>query len=132
MKTRHYCCDDNRDLYEDYYAEQCGSGMPVYQGSRGQRGHGLGSILSGLFRSAWPILRNAGKSFGKRALQTGLNIANDVVEGSTFRDAASRRVPEGIKGFAESNYGQTGSGKRRKHTPQKIPIKRCKKDIFDL
>ena len=63
--------------YEQYYAHQCGNGMNVFQGARGQRGHGLGSVLSGLFRSALPMIKN----MGKQALQTGLNVATDVVQG---------------------------------------------------
>ena len=49
---RQFCCDASRFAYEDYYLKQSGSGMPVFQGVRMQRGHGLGSILSGFFRSA--------------------------------------------------------------------------------
>ena len=87
MKTpKQYCCDENRNYYEQYYANQCGSGMNVFHGSRGQRGHGLGSMLSGLFRSALPMLKN----FGRNALQTGLNVATDVVEGTSFRDSLQK------------------------------------------
>ena len=83
MKTKQFCCDENRSYYEQYYANQCGNGMNVFQGARGQRGHGLGSMLSGLFRSALPMIKN----FGRNALQTGLNVATDVVEGTNFRDS---------------------------------------------
>ena len=77
MKTKQFCCDENRSYYEQYYADQCGNGMNVFQGARGQRGHGIGSVLSGLFRSALPMIKN----FGKQALQTGINVATDVVRG---------------------------------------------------
>ena len=81
MKTKQFCCDENRSYYEQYYANQCGNGMNVFQGARGQRGHGLGSMLSGLVRSALPMIKN----FGRNALQTGLNVATDVVEGTNFQ-----------------------------------------------
>ena len=74
-----YCCDANKHLYESYYLDQSGSGVPVFAGSRGQRGHGLGSLLSGFFRSALPMLKRGLATFGKHALKTGLEIANDVV-----------------------------------------------------
>ena len=63
MKLKQFCCDANKDLYEQYYSDQCGSGMPVYQGSQMQRGHGLGSVLSGLFRNVWPLIRNGSEKF---------------------------------------------------------------------
>ena len=99
--------------------------MNVFQGARGQRGHGIGSVLSGLFRSALPMLKN----FGRKALQTGLNVATDVVEGNSFKDSLRKRVPDGIRGFQAEQFGQSGSGKRRKRTQLKKPTKRAKSDI---
>ena len=126
MKTKQFCCDENRSYYEQYYANQCGNGMNVFQGARGQRGHGLGSMLSGLFRSALPMIKN----FGRNALQTGLNVATDVVEGTNFRDFLRKRVPDGIRGFQADQFGQSGSGKRRRRTQLKKPAKRMKSDIY--
>ena len=87
-------------------------------------------MLSGLFRSALPLIRRIAPIFGKRALATGLNIANDMVEGSSFKDSASKRIPDGIKGFMSSQFNQSGSGKRRRHI-KKLSKKKRKKDIFD-
>ena len=56
-------------MYEDYYMQQSGSGLPVYAGGRGQRGHGIGSILSGFFRSAVPFLKRGLKFLGRQALR---------------------------------------------------------------
>ena len=126
MKTKQYCCDENRNYYEQYYADQCGNGMNVFQGARGQRGHGLGSVLSGLFRSALPMIKN----FGKQALQTGLNVATDVVQGNSFKDSLRKHVPDGIRGFRDVQFGQSGSSKRRRRTQLKKPVKRMKSDIY--
>jgi len=38
-------------MYEDYYVKQRGGAMPVFVGTKRQRGHGIGSMLSGLFRN---------------------------------------------------------------------------------
>jgi hypothetical protein len=117
-----------------YYSDQCGAGMNVFQGARGQRGHGLGSMLSGLFRSAWPILKNfglsIGKAFGRKVLETGANVVSDVVSGTKVQESMDRRVPEGLKEFTGTNFGQTGSGKRRGRSSKKKPLKRLKSDIF--
>ena len=101
--------------------------MNVFQGARGQRGHGLGSVLSGLFRSALPMIKN----FGKKALQTGLNVATDVVECTSFRDSLRKRVPDGIRSFQANEFGQSGSGKRRRQRQLEKPAKRMKSDIFN-
>ena len=123
MRTKQFCRDENRNYYEQYYADQCGNGMNVFQGARGQRGHdrhGLGSVLSGLIRSALPMLKN----FGKQALQTGINVATDVVQGSSFEDSLRKHVPDGIICFRDAQFGQSGSGKRRRQTQLKKPVKR--------
>lgn len=142
---RKFCCDASRNLYENYYLEQSGSGLPVFTGYRGQRGHGLGSLLSGLFRSAMPMIRRGLATFGKHALKTGLDIANDVVAGDSLKSSAKSRIPEGIKRLAmqENFIPQTGSGRKRriKKRKGKQPAKKFKhshsvrrkkhRDIFD-
>ena len=128
MRKKPYCCEASRDLYKHYYIAQSGNGLPVFVGARGQRGHGLGSLLGGLFRSAFPMIKRGLATFGKHALKTGLEIANDVVEGQNIKESARRRVPEGIKRFAkrEAFISQSGRGRRKR---RKIICK--SKDIFD-
>ena len=141
---RKFCCDDSRGAYEDYYLQQSGSGLPIFQGSRGQRGHGLGSMLSGLFRSAVPMIKRGLATFGKHALKTGLEIASDVADGASFKDSAKARIlPSilpGIKRFADEEIfsNQSGSGRRRKTSKRRKSSKRRKiakrkssKDIFE-
>ena len=134
---RKFCCDASRGMYEDYYMSQSGSGMPVFAGSRGQRGHGLGSMLSGLFRSAMPMLKRGLAFFGRHALRTGAQIANDVADGESFGNSAKRRVVEGIKQINPSEFfsTQSGSGKRRrpksrKRVKKRKASKRSKNSLF--
>lgn len=100
MKYRKYCCDASRLTYENYYKNQVGTGMPIFIGSRNQRGHGLGSVLSGLFRSAAPILKKGLSTLGKSALKTGISIAGDVLEGKNAKESARLRASQGIKNLA--------------------------------
>src|SRR5690349_3940501 len=44
-----YCCNASKHLYESYYTDQSGSGMPIFV--ERQRGHGLDSGFSIFFRS---------------------------------------------------------------------------------
>lgn len=135
---RKFCCDASRAMYEDYYIQQSGNGLPVFAGSRMQRGHGLGSMLSGLFRSAVPMIKRGLATFGKHALKTGLEIAGDVADGKSFKDSAKERILPtilpGIKRFAEEEIfsRQTGSGKRRRRARKTVGKRRTKrKDIFN-
>ena len=75
-----------------YYIYQAGGGGgsgggvgPIYSvPAFVQRGHGLGSLLGGLFRSIRPLffsgLRTAGKALGRVALRTGGKILTDIAE----------------------------------------------------
>jgi hypothetical protein len=129
MMKRKYCCDASKSLYEEYYVNQAGNGMPVFQGSRGQRGHGFGSVLGGLFRSAMPML----KRIGKQGLITAASIASDVLGGKNFGDAARSRVRDGINTFLEPEQfsEQTGGGRRRTYKRKtyrtKLPTKKRQK-----
>ena len=125
MKQR-YCCDAQKSLFTDYYVNQAGGSLPVFQGSRGQRGHGFGSVLSGLFRSAVPML----KRIGKQALTTGAYIASDMLGGKKFNESAQARVRQGIKSFLPPDDDvseQTGSGRRRRVLKRKRITKRTTK-----
>jgi hypothetical protein len=134
-----YCCDhDDQKAYENYYQNQCGHGMPVFYGARMQRGHGLGSIFSGLFRTVFPILKRIAPIIGRKALQTGVQIAGDVASGQSFKNAAKTRVVdvinEGINKIIPTQEAQSGSGIRRKRRYHRHRIskknKRRKLDIF--
>jgi hypothetical protein len=132
MKQR-YCCDAQKSLFTDYYVNQAGGSLPIFQGSRGQRGHGFGSVLSGLFRSAVPML----KRIGKQALTTGAYIASDMLGGKKFDESARARVRQGINSFLPPDdvSEQTGSGRRGRVVKRKRAQKHRKsvkrlRDIF--
>ena len=127
-----YCCDASKHLYESYYLDQSGSGIPIFVGASGQRGHGLGSMLSGFFRSAFPMIKRGLAAFGKHALKTGLEIANDVVAGDSFKESTKRRVPDGIKRFvtSENFINQSGNGRMKIKKRRVAKKKRLHNDIF--
>jgi hypothetical protein len=62
-----------------YYKRQAGDGRedigPIYSSPPFvQRGHGLGSVLAGLFRTLRPILWIGAKSAGKEALKAQFEL----------------------------------------------------------
>lgn len=133
MMRRKFCCEDSRRDYENYYTAQSGNGLPVFRGYPGQRGHGLGSILGGLWRRALPFLKQGLAFFGKQALNTGSQIATDVSAGKNVVDSVKERVSEKINEYVPGFLSQTGTGRRRRRTrkTKRRITKRFKKDIFD-
>jgi len=57
------------------------------------------------------------------AVKTGMEVADDVLEGQSVKESAKKRIPAGIKRTVLSLSGQSGSGVRRRR-------KRRRRDIF--
>ena len=89
----------NHKLYEQYYvnqAKQKGGSLPAFHGARFQRGYGLGSIFRGLFRWAMPHLQQGAKVIGKKALQTGVNVVQDVLDGDNIKTAVHKSTKQAL------------------------------------
>ena len=111
----------NHKLYEQYYVDQAkqkGGNLPAFHGARFQRGYGLGSIFKGLFRWAMPHLQQGAKMLGKKALQTGVQVAQDVLGGENVKTATKKRAKQAL-GLPSQNSSQSGRG--RKATKRKAP-----------
>ena len=114
----------NHKLYEQYYVDQAkqrGGNLPAFHGSRFQQGYGW----------AMPHLQQGAKVLGKKALQTGVQVAQDVPEGNNVNTALAKRSKEAISGLIP----QAGSG--RKSTKRKVrfrglpPLKKRKTVVLD-
>jgi hypothetical protein len=127
-RKRMFCCDASRDTYERYYSNQAGGDIVPYIGRRRQRGHGLGSIVSGLFhRFVVPFVRANAKTVGTNLLRTGTNIAQDMFAGRKLAEAAREHVPTGIKRTVQSLQWQS----RPKKKKRKVVVKKGRgRDIF--
>ena len=121
-------------MYGEYYlnqAKQKGGNLPAFHGARFQQGYGLGSTFKGLFRWAMPHLQQGAKVLSKKALQTGTQVAQDVLEGNNVNTALAKRSEEAIRGLLP----QAGSG--RKATKRKVqfrglpPFKKRKTVVLD-
>ena len=124
----------NHKLYEQYYVDQAkqkGGNLPAFHGSRFQQGYGLGSIFKGLFCWVMPHLQQGAKALGKKTLQTGAQVAQDVLEGNNVNTALEKRGKEAISGLVP----HAGSG--RKSTKRKVrfrclrPLKKRKTVVLD-
>ena len=112
----------NNKLYEEYYlnqAKQKGGNLPAFRGSRFQQGYGLGSIFKGLFRWAMPHLQQGAKVLGTKALQTGVQVAQDVLDGDDVKTAVSKRTKQALGDMTSQNSSQSGSGRKEKRNRRK-------------
>jgi len=137
MKCGYKC---NPQLYQDYYLNQVGRGLPVYRGYVGQRGGGLGSVLGGLFRSAVPLLKSGGKQLLKHGAKAGLKVLDDVMSGQSIASSAKKRAKESGLNLLKQVVGSGGrqskikrrSPKTKAHTrPRRARGRRGVEDIFD-
>lgn len=110
--------------YGGYVQAGKGGDFPVFRGSRMQRGYGLGSILSGMFRTAIPFLKSGAKALGKQALKTGVSIGQDVLNGQNLKTAARRRGLESIRNATGKAEGRSTRKKKTKRPAAKKGIKR--------
>ena len=99
MKTPFQC---ERKLYLQHYGSQRGAGAgPYFQGRVRQNGYGLGSIFSAFARSAMPFLKKHAmpllKRAGRGAVQTGVQVLEDVLEGKRLKDSLKRRSRDTLK-----------------------------------
>ena len=66
-----------------------------------------------------PHLQQGAKVLGKKALQTGVQVAQDVLEGDNVKTAVSKRPKEALSDMSSQNSSQSGSG--RKATKRRAP-----------
>jgi len=76
---------------------QSGHGMLGFQGTRYQRGAGIGNFFGGLLRSILPMVKSAGKAIGKQALHTGLNVASDALSGRNVGESFEEHAKTGTR-----------------------------------
>ena len=91
------CCGDTTKLQHDYYVNQAGRGLPHFAGAAYQRGHGLGTMISGFLRSTMPLLpEQFMKTLKRKALTAGLGVASDVMSGKKLKTSIKERAQQSI------------------------------------
>ncbi len=66
--------------------------FPIYRGIRQQRGHGIGGLFRGLFRTVAPMLKKGLVHIGKRALTAGASALSDIDAGTPIKQAFKNRA----------------------------------------
>ena len=63
-----------------------------------------------------PHLKQGAKVIGKKALQTGVNVAQDVLDGDNLKTAVSKQAEQAIGNMTSRKSQQAQSGAGRKGT----------------
>ena len=69
-----------------------------------------------------PHLQQGAKVLGTKALQTGAQVAQDVLDGDDVKTAVSKRAKQALGDMTSQNSSQSGSGRKgtkRKEQPAK-------------
>lgn len=115
--------------------------MNYHVGPYYQRGRGIGNILGKLFRSAVPIISSIGKSIvtspitknlvtaGKKAaIDTGLNVVTDVIEGRNVGESIRENVGQARQRLAQNlRESRAKRAPKRKAAPKKTKRKKYPK-----
>jgi len=127
------------DPLVQYYRRQAGRGREdigsIYSTPPFiQRGHGLGDVLAGLFRTLKPILWSGAKSIGKEtlkalgreALRTVTNIIRDIAENppSQTTDIISKHVSGSTQNIINK---LRGSGPRKRKRAASVTVRNAKR-----
>ena len=121
-----------------YYLQQVGRGHgengigPIYCNPPFiQRGHGIGSILGGLWPSfVRPLLWHGAKTVGSEALASGQNIITDKTDpDAKFRDVVRRNVRDSAHRVLKRLSGQGRKRKKGKGRKQSSKVTKNKKNI---
>ena len=105
--------------------------MVVFHGAPFQRGYGIGSFFKSLTRRALPFLKQGVKNLGRAALQTGVNIAGDVLTGNSLKDSARSRARQTAQTLKEQAMKQVKSqlGSGQKPLKRKTAKKRASSSL---
>jgi hypothetical protein len=102
---------------------QIGNGLTFFEGQRYQRGHGF---FGSIFRN---ILKPLGRYLGKQALQTGVSIGSDILQGDNIKDTLKKNMKSTSNKVLDDaitrvkKFAQTGSGRKRKLRKRKAKKK---------
>ena len=92
-----YDLHSSSNFYQNYYSQQTGNGLSVFKGATIQRGRGIGGFFSRVLRGAMPLIKSGAKAVGKQLIDSGANIARDLLEGKNLKTASIENLSNGGK-----------------------------------
>lgn len=97
-----YSINSSGEHYKTYYINQAGGSIPFFRGKTIQHGSGLSGMFSKVFKGIAPVLKQTAKHAGKQLLNTGVNIAKDMLDGRAFTESAKANFSKGGKDLFKS------------------------------
>ncbi len=117
--------------WDDFFESQRGGNFVGYRFQRG--GLAFGSLISGVFKKLLPVLKSAGKSLGKEALKTGMNVASDILQGNNVADSFETRGKQAAAHLLKKgNRALTGRKRRRQQKGSGLGRRFKKPKLRDL
>ncbi len=110
MPPRELYYGDNPQLWARFFAAQTGGNFVGDPYQRG--GFALGSLLRGIARTVLPIVGRIGKSVGKEALRTGLNVASDATAGVLIKESFETHGRQAARNLLRRGAQAMGATKR--------------------
>ena len=103
----------------------------IYKSGRVQKGEGLGSFLSSLFRRVIPMFTSGAKAVGKEALKTGVHLLKDTLNGRPVKESFRSRVTEAGTNLtnkaADKISAMVGNGYKSRKRPRRAQSKAGRK-----
>lgn len=82
---------------------QSGGGASYFAGNPYQRGYGIGSAFSNLFRFLLPMAQAVGKEIGREGLSVGSRVLGDLAKGDSLRRAVVNETSDGLRNLLARN-----------------------------
>ncbi len=124
---RHTFIPDANDCKMYYLRNQNGGTLSGFHGARIQRGYGLGSFFKSIVRVALRLVKKGVNAIGKKAMETAVNVGQDVLAGKSVKQAVTSRGRQAVNDLAKQGVNnvkhQIGGGSKRKRINQSGPSK---------
>lgn len=131
-----YRPEESVDFYSKYYTAQAGNGLSVYEGKSlmpaNAVGYGFGSILSGLFKSALPVLKRTAISAGKNLVKAGVSAADDVLSGKNTKESIKQTFKSAGRNILNESLNSNSNSRKRKSSQKNSQTrkKRSRKNVI--
>ena len=104
--------------------------LPTFKGAARQRGYGIGGIFKGLTRTFASVVKKGLLNLGKRAIQSGVQIFDEVSRGEDLKAAIKRPAGEGAKKMGKNSISRAPTKKISSRKPtvtdlQQLRRKEC-------
>ena len=134
--------NDNMDRTAQFYSTPSyvgrGAGLPIFVGSRRQRG---GSILGSVKSLVLPTLTSVGKTALKQAVGLAGDVASDIARGRNIRQSLKQHGLKRLKNVGKESLGHLASQlnpfssskrstRKRTSTGKVPPSKRRRRGLF--